>query len=103
MPFTILVTANVFIASLLFNECPLPMLNIFHPIAIVGVACWVLHFTLAVALAKDEVTFVGGASTGKMISMTMIIPLQEFTTVKVTCKSSFNSLGATESLHRVIS
>lgn len=61
MTFAILEAANVLVARLLLSKGSMAMANILHPVTIVGVASWVVHFALAMAASENEVALVYSA------------------------------------------
>lgn len=62
MAFAVFVATNVLVARLALDKCTLAMALVFYPVTLVSVPRWILHLTLAVALAKDKLSNVHSAS-----------------------------------------
>ena len=102
MPFSVLVASNVFVACLFLDEGSLAVPLVFKPVPVVGISGWILHETLAVAEAEDEITRVDGSRVGDMFSVAVIVALFKGAAVVFTAESGIDSLGAGEGLGRVL-
>jgi hypothetical protein len=98
----ILVSTNILVACLTFDECSLTVALVLKPVTIVSIAGRVLHKALAVALAEDVVASVGSDRVRYMLAFPVIVALHEVAAVEVRCEGGINSLCAAEGLCGVI-
>lgn len=103
VPLAIFVTTDVLVAGILLDICTLTVAYVVDPVTFVGVTSWVLHLPAAMAPAKDKFTFVNSACCGQVLALTVVVALEEVTTVEVIGESGFDRLVTSESLDGVVS
>lgn len=98
MALAVLEATHILVASGLFDIGALPVADILDPVTVVGVASGIVKLSLSVTSAENEVPSVDHARAGYVRALTMVVPLEEVTTIIVVCEGGFDGLASGEAL-----